>query len=483
MLSKRIRFIVLIVACSLAGIFLFQCYWLYNSYLLSTKQFENDVQEVLQKLQTAHVVSELKAEGNITGSNTESSKAKISMLTRVLQYMPDQFPTDSATSRSRSIFYSFVDTLPEKPNAGLRNKIQFKGKKLTISTGYNYKKNEFAALEQHLRTELDTLLKNQGIYSTFAFKLSNASAKGDNFISDSTLFANSTKKKFQVFIGLSKPYLLQITVSNHFQYVFKQMQWVLLASVLMIGITILAFVYMLRTIFQQKKLSEIKTDFINNMTHEFKTPISTVSLAVEAMKSFDVMKKPEQAKEYLDICEHELKRISVMIEKVLRMAAFERSEIKLSLQKKNIGKLINDVATNMRPQLEQRNASLSIKPTTGKTEAMIDADHFSNVIYNLIDNSLKYTDEPPEIEITYGINAGENLLEIVIGDNGIGIPEAYHDKVFDSFFRVPTGNLHKVKGFGLGLNYVAGIVKKHNGTIELKSSIGKGTFFIITVPV
>ncbi|WP_448634146.1 histidine kinase dimerization/phospho-acceptor domain-containing protein [Pedobacter panaciterrae] len=127
---------------------------------------------------------------------------------------------------------------------------------------------------------------------------------------------------------------MQITVSNHFQYVFKQMQWVLLASVLMIGITILAFVYMLRTIFQQKKLSEIKTDFINNMTHEFKTPISTVSLAVEAMKSFDVMKKPEQAKEYLDICEHELKRISVMIEKVLRMAAFERSEIKLSLQKR-----------------------------------------------------------------------------------------------------------------------------------------------------
>ena len=507
MMSRRIRFIIVIVACSLVGIFLFQGYWLYNSYQLATQQFEKDVTEVVKRLERNHAVADMETMGFFTDSLGNTNEER---LTRTLDFLlstPNMQPKEPFADLSKErkiiaeskVMFTYMDdttNLGGKVNLDSIVRIRehlsdsvklirtdMGGQLFTINTPYDYGGEEFAGFSESLTHELDSLLRSVGVGSSFAFKLSNFSERGAEYISDSTLFdrqshqINSSAK-----IGLLKPYRLTLSMSNDIVYILRNMLWVLLASVVIMGITVWAFTYMLRTILQQKRLSDIKNDFINNMTHEFKTPIATVSLAVEAMKSFDVMNKPEQTREYLDICQHELNRISVMVEKVLKMAAFEQLDIKLSLQKTDIGKLLNNVVDNMRPQLEKKAAKLSIRPIGDPVEAVVDRDHFANVVYNLIDNSLKYNDKTSEIEVRYGIT-DDGSVQLAVSDNGIGIPAAYRERVFENFFRVPTGNIHNAKGFGLGLSYVASIVKKHQGNIDVKSVVGAGSTFTITLPV
>ncbi len=507
MMSKRIRFIIVIVACSLAGIFLFQGYWLYNSYQLSAQQFEKEVTEVLKHMERNHALADMERMGFFADSMGQDQKERLSNMVDMLMLnrrMPQLQPSEDASEARRKIrgtalFVSYADTTyAADHDAALDSILSIRhhavdsvklihanrtGQTLTFDQSHTYQKPTFVALSQPLTNEIDSLLRSVGIGADFAFELSNFNGLGDTYVSDSTLFAKTAERMEGIKIGLSQPYMLTLAIDNDMVYILRNMLWVLLASVAIMGVTVWAFTYMLRTIFRQKRLSDIKNDFINNMTHEFKTPIATVSLAVEAMKHFDVMNKPEQAKEYLDICQHELKRISVMVEKVLKMAAFEQLDIKLSLQKTDIGKLISDVVENMKPQLEKKAAEITIQGSGEKVEAVIDRDHFSNVVYNLVDNSLKYADKVPDIEVSYRVDNDNNTVHLAVRDNGIGIPAAYRERVFENFFRVPTGNIHNAKGFGLGLGYVATIVKKHQGTIGVKSTVGEGSTFSITLPV
>jgi len=283
-------------------------------------------------------------------------------------------------------------------------------------------------------------------------------------------------------IGVLKPFMLDLSLANNTLFIAKKMQWVLLASLIIMGTTAWAFWYMLRTIFQQKRWSAIKNDFFNNMTHEFKTPIATVSLAVEALKNEGIVHDAQRLDEYLMICDHELKRISAMIDKVLKMAAFERSEVSLSFQSTSVKELVMRVITTMQPQITRKQADVYTSFSEHIPPVVMDADHMANVLYNLIENSLKYTTAAPKIKLEC-LYDGEETLQFTVSDNGIGIPAAYHDKVFENFFRVPTGDIHDVKGFGMGLSYVRTIVGMHQGTIELKSKRHEGSTFIITLPM
>ncbi|SEL30166.1 Signal transduction histidine kinase [Parapedobacter koreensis] len=513
-MSKRIRFIVIIVSCSLAGILLFQGYWLYNSYLLSAERFDREVADVMKRLERTHALADVEAMGLLSDSTAKDDIGRLAKMVDFLLSGPRPYP-DSALEDRRGnrkfiteskmmlTYRDDADTSEMPMHIGLDSMVAFTarigdsvvgapriqmrlnkpGQLFALNTSYDYSQDEFSTLNTGLAHEVDSLLRSAGIGSPFAIKLSNFNGKGDAYVSDSTLFGHRPEAAVnEVKIGLLKPFRLTLAVANDVIYILNDMLWVLLASLAIVGITAWAFVAMLRTIFQQKRLSAIKSDFINNMTHEFKTPIATVSLAVEAMKNFDVMDRPEQAKEYLDICDHELKRISVMVEKVLKMAAFERLDLKLSLQKADIGKLVHDVVENMRPQWEKKAAKLAIKAENDSVEAMVDQAHLANVVYNLIDNSLKYTVNVPEIEITYGL-IGNGHVRLAVSDNGIGIPTAYRERVFENFFRVPTGNIHNAKGFGLGLGYVSTIVQKHQGNIDVKSTVGIGSTFAITFPV
>lgn len=462
-----------------------QGYWLYNTYRLSGQQFEKEVSDVVRRLEYGYAVADIERLGLFTDSMGRRDTARLTRIVDLLLSGPQPAPlhdTDTLRGRRRLITDSQMKiaifdertTTFRKP---VRDTLNFR-----IDTRNSYTKEEFTRLSHSVQSGIDSLLHRAGIGSAYAFTLSNINgAKATYFPDEDTFKRLSGKTSWDAKMGVERPYRMTLAVGNGIVYILRNMAWVLLSSIAIVGMTAWAYVMMLRTIFQQKRLSDVKTDFINNMTHEFKTPIATVSLAVEALEHFDVMKKPEQAREYLDICRNELNRISVMVERVLKMAAFEKLDFTLTLQKTDIGKLLADIVENMRPQWEQRNATITVQ-SSGSVAAKIDRTHLANVIYNLIDNSLKYADRVPEIEISYR-PIGVDRLRLTVCDNGIGIPTAYQSQVFDNFFRVPTGNIHNAKGFGLGLSYVATVVKKHHGQISLDSAVGKGSTFTIDLPI
>lgn len=228
----------------------------------------------------------------------------------------------------------------------------------------------------------------------------------------------------------------------------------------------------INTMMRQKNLSLIKNDFINNMTHEFKTPISTISLAVEVMKDGQINKNPTK---YLNIIKDENSRLGSQVEKVLQMALLDKGEVKLEQTDVNIHEIIEQVSQNLGVQIEQKEGILDLHLNAEDPEFAADEVHMTNIIYNLLDNANKYSNGKPEIEVsTVNIPKG---IRISINDKGIGMTKENVAKIFDKFYRVSTGNVHDVKGFGLGLSYVKKMVDLHNGQILVSSKPGEGTTF------
>lgn len=230
---------------------------------------------------------------------------------------------------------------------------------------------------------------------------------------------------------------------------------------------------------RQQRLADIKNEFISNITHELKTPIATVSVAIEALRSFNASMDAQRSKEYLDISANELQRLSLLVDKVLKLSMFEKKEMDLKYETLNMQNLVQEVASSMRIQFEKKNAAVSIT-AEGDTNFEGDRLHLVSVIFNLLDNALKYTYDNPRIKILTTGTA--NKLTLVVMDDGIGIPDEYKHKVFEKFFRVPTGNLHNAKGYGLGLSYVAHVVEKHKGSIKVEPGEGGGSKFVIVLP-
>jgi two-component system phosphate regulon sensor histidine kinase PhoR len=248
----------------------------------------------------------------------------------------------------------------------------------------------------------------------------------------------------------------------------------------LLAITGLAFGVIYRNLQQQRRLTELKNDFISNVTHELKTPIATVSVAIEALQNFGVAQNPKLTEEYLEISKNELNRLTLLVDKVLKMSAFEEQGLKLSLESVNVADLIQQVVGSLKLQFEKYKAEVSFDRIGQGFIISADKIHLTNVIYNLLDNALKYSENKPDINVELQDNNSE--IKLSISDKGIGIPPEYQDKIFEKFFRVPTGNLHNVKGYGLGLNYVASVIKQHGGKIEVQSELNKGSIFTVTMP-
>jgi two-component system, OmpR family, phosphate regulon sensor histidine kinase PhoR len=246
-------------------------------------------------------------------------------------------------------------------------------------------------------------------------------------------------------------------------------------------VVIIFFAYALFIILKQKRLSEIQKDFINNMTHEFKTPISTIALSTEVLKNPDIISQPERLLNYTTIIENENTRLKHHVERVLQMARLDKEDIGLKKEPVDIHLLIHEAMKTNSHALKEKNGSVQLK--LDAKNFVVDGDrlHLANVLNNLIDNALKYSAENPEIKIiTLNTSAG---LSIHVSDNGIGISTENQKRVFQKFYRVPTGNLHDVKGFGLGLSYVKTIIEAHKGVIKLESELGKGSTFKISLPL
>lgn len=291
---------------------------------------------------------------------------------------------------------------------------------------------------------------------------------------------NEEHRRFnEVTLGFANPVTYRLTLGNTFPLLIKRISPAILFSLFLVGFTILSFLLLYRNLLRQQKLADIKNEFISNITHELKTPIATVSVAIEALRNFGASINPQKTKEYLDISANELQRLSLLVDKVLKLSMFENKEIELKYEPLNMRQLADEVTTSMRLQFEKKGAGVTVQ-SEGDTCVEGDRLHLVSVLFNLLDNALKYSKGEPKINV-FIKDAGVNL-QLVIEDKGIGIPQEYHRRIFEKFFRVPHGNLHDAKGYGLGLSYVSHVVKRHGGTIDVSSTEGQGSRFTITLP-
>lgn len=294
-------------------------------------------------------------------------------------------------------------------------------------------------------------------------------------------YLKSSEYKAKLFpTDINDPGTLHVYFPTKSSVVWGRLWLDLLLSLLFALIILASFAYTIRVILQQKKLSEMKNDFINNMTHEFKTPIATISLASDSITNPSVINNPDKIRRFADIIRQENKRMHGQVEKVLQMALVERGRIKLNFSDVNIHHVIDQAVSNMTLQVERREGSVTAQLNAEKCNVEGDLNHISNVINNLLDNANKYSPEKPEI--TVSTRNVSNGIEVTVSDKGIGMSKEAKKRIFEKFYRVHTGNLHDVKGFGLGLAYVKAMVTAHKGSIDVKSELGKGSSFILLFP-
>jgi two-component system phosphate regulon sensor histidine kinase PhoR len=281
--------------------------------------------------------------------------------------------------------------------------------------------------------------------------------------------------------GLSADEVLILIVPHVKSFVWQSMSWFIVGAIVFTIIIICAFFITVRALIKQKKLSEIKSDFINNMTHEFKTPLATISLAVDALKNEKVINDREKMNYFTGIIKEENKRMNKQVETILQAALLDKQEVQLNLKKLHAHDLITSALNNIHLQVEEKHGRLDVHFGAADDLLMADDVHFTNLVSNLLDNAVKYSGDNLLIKISTQ-NAG-HTFKIKIEDNGIGMNKETLGRIFEKFYRAHTGNLHNVKGFGLGLSYVKTMVEAHKGTIKAESVVGKGTSFLLSFPL
>ncbi len=281
--------------------------------------------------------------------------------------------------------------------------------------------------------------------------------------------------------GMARTETLAVMVPAYKQQALSSLKWVFIGAAVFMLIIIAAFFVTVRTLLRQRKLSEIKSDFINNMTHEFKTPLATISLAVDALRNEKVQADKEKSKYFSSIIKEENVRMNKHVETILQAALMERQELQLNLQPLHVHEIITDVQENYQLQLKDKQGEIRVN-LNAKTD-LINADevHFTNLLSNLIDNAIKYSKENPRIIIT--THCTKKFLAIRVEDNGIGMNKESVKRIFEKFYRAHTGNLHNVKGFGLGMSYVKTVIDAHKGRIKVESTPGKGSIFTVEMPL
>jgi two-component system phosphate regulon sensor histidine kinase PhoR len=327
----------------------------------------------------------------------------------------------------------------------------------------------------------------------FEFNISVNSINGDQVYSDNFFkyymdTANSLKVVYALepgsgtsFENLVNEELLSVVVPHQQRLIWKEMIWFILGAILFTIIITTAFFITIRTLLKQKKLSEIKSDFINNMTHEFKTPLATISLAVDALKNDKVSGNKEKTDYFTGIIKEENKRMNKQVETILQAALLDKNEVQLNLKRLLVHDIIVNVLNNINLQVEEKGGKIDVELDAENDLIMADEVHFTNVINNLLDNAVKYSKDNLHIKLSTK-NVG-NHLKIKIEDNGIGMNKETLHRIFEKFYRAHTGNVHNVKGFGLGLSYVKTMIDAHHGTIKAESVLGKGSTFCIMMPL
>lgn len=512
--------ISVLVGIALVALIAVQIYWIKSSVTLKEEEFERSVNEALkatsyklEKVATANKIAKkiklrkqgvrvtrpgLVTPGNPSGNDVQvrifeelSTDSSGVVTSRMSQ---KEFVGDSLNSQNHFLPYELLNASQNtaKEVESLRKELletktemvnDLFDELISINVYKDYKpKFDSLMLDTILRQELTAFGINAKYEYFVTNKLTNikSKAKYRDIIRD----CDSAGCYFKINLSPNNvfvtPQYLSVKFPNQQNYLLQTMWVMLLVSGLVILILILAFYYTIGTISKQKKLSAIKNDFISNMTHEFKTPISTISLAAEMLNDESVSKTPEKQTRFVKMIREENKRLSILVESILQTSILDKGEFKLKKSESDVHEIINQAIQNTQLLIDQRHGTISKQLDAVKHVINADKVHLTNIIFNLIDNAVKYTRENPVI-IVFTRDTPDGI-EISIKDNGIGISKENIRKIFEKFYRVPTGNVHNVKGFGLGLSYVQAVVQKHNGTIHVESELGKGSTFKILMP-
>lgn len=338
-------------------------------------------------------------------------------------------------------------------------------------------------ISTYLRKELDTL----GLNLPFEFAIVNRTGTANY---KSAGFNPQEVETENMFIHALFPrdnsgnqYFLQVYFPTKTDFVYSSMSFII-TSIIFTLILLVVFVFTIITAFRQKKLTEMKNDFINNMTHEFKTPISSISLAGQMLEDPSVRKSPIMLNQISTVINDETKRMRFLVEKVLQMSLFEGKKATLNIDEVDANIIIDNIVNTFKLKVEKYGGKLTCNLDAMNAIVNVDKMHFTNVIFNLLDNAVKYRSEnrPLNLVVTSRDISNERL-EITVSDNGLGISKDDQKRIFDKFFRVSTGNRHDVKGFGLGLAYVKKMITELGGEISVDSHLGEGTKFIIILPL
>jgi len=467
---KNFRWLPVIMAITIMGITVFQVYWLNNTYEREKRTLEirsNMIfRETVYKLQA----SKLKLDSLVFDTATDKRFANDELTDkRTIRFLPRQ----KMIGLMNVLKEKAKDSADEKENSKEK-----RGEKRSKGGRHSFPNHRLMQFLYDVDSLQDSV-KLKDIETAFANRMTQQNMEVPFCIDKITKTEKDEPSFNEVIVGFSNPIAYKLQLGNTFPYLFKRINIPILLSLFIVGFTIFSFVLLYKNMLKQKRLADIKNEFISNITHELKTPIATVSVAIEALRSFNASMDAQRSKEYLEISANELQRLSLLVDKVLKLSMFENKGIDLKYEPLNMQALIKEVASSMRLQFEKKNATVSIS-SEGDSSLEGDRLHLVSVIFNLLDNALKYSYDNPHINITT-IDGG-NKLSLIVTDDGIGIPQEYREKVFEKFFRVPTGNLHNAKGYGLGLSYVAQVVKKHNGSIKVEPQEGGGSKFVIVIP-
>ena len=462
----------------------FQGYWLLTTYRLNRQQFANVVQDALfqviegQQLDDARVlireqnvpsrppggdVPDEPPAGNSTKKAPGSVARDARVVVRRLGVRSGEASRFYYQLNNDSVIVAPADTLARRISRFVMQEWK-EGGRVDMKKIYAAYQAELARRDIHASFLLDTLriLPKTGANNVIIFNGLRRQG-GDRF------------RTLPLPINPVRHLFVQATFETPVPYLLRRMAWLLGCSLMLLLLTTGCFVFMLRTILRQKKLSDIKNDFINNMTHELKTPIATVNAAVDALLNFGALNDPRKTEEYLHISQNNLQRLSDLVEKVLNLAVEEKQEFEFRTEPVSLAEILCELAASHRIKAA-KTVVFNMHIPFG-TMVQVDRMHFGNVINNLIDNAIKYSYD--RVTISFNYEQEPHGWQLTVVDNGIGIPKAYQASVFDRFFRVPTGDLHQVKGFGLGLAYVRQVVEKHGGSISLASEPGKGSAFVL----
>ena len=487
MLKNRIiYFITTLMIIAITGIIGLQTYWIKKSLKINEINFERNVLESLNQITDF-----------VSKSEVEDMAATFI----------NSYTTNKADcSKHKVLFYT-----PKFPQIKLRTELQVTGlNNQKISTTCNcqnctrekyihyieafMKKRhstpppiEERINKETLKKEIRAKLNQRGILQEFRFGV--YSNKKNRYI----LFNDDYKgiDKYDLINDLKKsPYKIplyktgnksagQLTIFFPYKQsnMFKKMWYIIATIIFLILIILFCFIFALNTIFKQKRISQIRNDFINNMTHEFKTPIATISLAADSINNQSIINDASKVKRFTSIIKQENNRMLNQVEKVLQTALISKGDLKLNLETIDLHTIAVNAAENIRIRLQQKGGNITLNLNAVNHYILADKTHIQNIVNNLLDNGYKYSKGEPKLSITTRDKKGG--VEIVFEDNGIGISKENQRKIFDKFYRVQKGDRHDVKGHGLGLSYVYSIIKEHNGKIKVKSEIGKGSKFIV----